>query len=396
MTASAPIPIGFVLTSFHAGGTERQFSELVARLDPARYAVHVACFRRDGQWRGRVEAAALSVTEFPLRSFRSAGTVAALARYVRWCRAHRLEVVQAADFYANVFGLTGAWLAGVPVRVGSRRDLRLPGRSAAQHRLQRQAYRAAHRIVANSRAAAAQLGVEGVPGDRVTVIHNGLDSPAAVRRRTPGNPCVITMVANLRPGKGHECLLDAIAALHLPGRSLRVQLAGDGPLRDALAASIVARQLSDRVRLLGHQDDVPALLADTDIFVLPSTSEAFPNGLMEAMSCGVPVVASDVGGIPELVRHGENGLLVPPGDAAALAAALNRLIADPDGAARLGLAARESVVSRYTFDVMTRAFDELYTSERQRAGLVPASRGGRHGGTSLAQPDAVHHRDEVA
>jgi hypothetical protein len=156
----APLPIGIVLTSFDPGGTERQMTELISRLDRQRFALHVACFRRQGLWLPKVERAALEVAEFPLRGFASPGTPRQLIRFAQWCRARRLAVVHTCDFYANVFGLTGAALARVPVRIGSRRDLVLPGRTEAQHRVQRLAYRTAHHVVANSRAAAAQVARE--------------------------------------------------------------------------------------------------------------------------------------------------------------------------------------------------------------------------------------------
>jgi glycosyltransferase involved in cell wall biosynthesis len=361
--SAPPIPIAIVLTSFDPGGTERQMIELIARLDRRRFTVHVACFRREGQWRSKVERAAASVTAFPLRSFAAPSTFTRLGDFAGWCRRHRIAVVQACDFYANVFALAGATLARVPVRIGSRRDILLPRRTAGQHRLQRYAYRLAHRVVANSQAAASQVAAEGISAGRIAVIPNGVDLQQYVPRFVRRPRRIITTVANLRGEKGHEVLIDAAAIACRRHPDLRFQLVGDGPMRAAHERQVREYGLSDNVLFLGHRDDVPALLASSDLFVLPSRTEAFPNGLVEAMAAALPSVASDVGGIPELIQHGRNGLLVAPGDAPALAQALNALVEDDDRATGLGAAARATIEARYSFDRMVTSFEELYLHE---------------------------------
>src|SRR5439155_17641773 len=122
--------------------------------------------------------------------------------------------------------------------------------------------------------------------------------------------------------------------------------------------------------LLGHRDDVAERLAAADIFVLPSRSEAFPNALLEAMAAGLPVVASAVGGILEIVEHGRTGLLVPPGDASALADRLMRVMADPALGRRLGDRARAEVEAQYSFDRMVAAFEDVYLGELARRGRI--------------------------
>lgn len=358
-----PIPVAIVLTSFDAGGTERQMTELIARLDRQRFAVHVACFRREGQWRGTVERAAASVTAFPLRSFASPSTLTRLADFARWCRRERIAVVQACDFYANVFALSGAAIARVPVRIGSRRDILLPRRSAGQHRLQRYAYRLATRVVANSRAAAAQVMAEHVPERRVSVIPNGIDL-ARYPPREAGRPRrVITTVANLRAEKGHDVLLEAAAIVCRAYPSVCFQFVGDGLMRDAREQQARDLGIAGQVSFLGHREDIAELLAASDLFVLPSRTEAFPNGLVEGMAAGLPSIASDVGGIPELIQHDRNGLLVPPGDPVALAHAITALLSDELRAAALGHSARTTIESRYSFDRMVAAFESMYVRE---------------------------------
>jgi glycosyltransferase involved in cell wall biosynthesis len=256
------------------------------------------------------------------------------------------------------------------VRLGSRRELIPPDRTRARLLAQRFAYRTAHRVVANSLAAAEQLGREGVPDERIVVIPNGIDVDAfATRSAAPeavgpvSRSPVITMVANLRPEKGHDVLLRA--ARHVLQRvpEARLRFVGDGPTRGRLVDLATSLGIGHAVEFLGHREDVPALLLDSAVYAFPSKTEAFPNGLIEGMAAGLPVVASAVGGMLELVDHGHNGLLVPPGDEQALAVAILRLLSDTDTAVRLGRAARATIEERYSFDRMIAAFEQLYTSE---------------------------------
>jgi glycosyltransferase involved in cell wall biosynthesis len=368
------IPLAIVLTSFDPGGTERQMTELIRRLDTSRFEVHVACFRRSGQWLPRVERAAASVSEFPLRSFRHRSTLTQLIRFVRWCRTHRIAVLQACDFYANVFGLIGGTLARVPLRIASRRDILLPQRTSGQRRLQRLVYRLAHRVVANSEAAADQLRQEGVPDPALIVVPNGIDlaryEPAPLRTE----PRIVTTVANLRGEKGHDVLLRAAAIVTAQAPEVRFRIVGDGPMRSRLSSIAVELGIAHVVEFLGHQEDVPEVLRDSDVFVLPSRTEAFPNALVEAMAAGLPVVASDTGGIPELVTHDRNGLLVPVGDHTLMAAAILSVLRDRSRAGALASAARQTIEARYSFHRMVQSFESLYLLH-QPASALPLSNG---------------------
>ena len=371
MKLSPQIPVAVFLTSFHPGGTERQMIELVERLDRSRFDVHIACFHDEGAWRERAHRTA-PVTAFPIHGFARPATMAKAAQFAGWCRAKRIGVLQTCDLYANTFALPAAALAGVPVRIGSRRELR-PDKSAAQIALQRQAYRFAHKIVANSSAAAEQLVREGVRPARIQVIANGVQADLFnARSSRPVLRTVIT-VANLRQEKGHEVLIEAATWLRERHPQLQILLVGAGPRRAALEAMVNARGLETTVLFTGHRDDVAALLADADVFVLPSRSEAFPNAAIEAMASGLPVVASAVGGLIDLIEPERTGLLVAPGDSAALAEAIDRLISEPRRAARIGAAARHAITARYSYERMVCGFESLYMSEREaRRSRVPS------------------------
>ncbi len=362
---TAPLPIAFVMASFDPGGTERQMTELIRRLDRSRWAVHLATFRPRGAWFERAAETAASVETFPLTSFKSPRSLAQLGRFARWCRTRQIAVVHAAELYSNIFALPGAALAGVPVRIGNRREIN-PDKSAAQIALQRAAYGCAHKVVANSRAAVERLIDEHVPAHRIGLVPNGLDGARYQPREPRAALRRIVVVANLRAEKGHDVLIDAAGAVLRRFPDARIDCVGAGPERERLVARARDRGVAHAITFSGHCDDVADRLAAGDIFVLPSRSEAFPNALLEAMAAGLPVVASGVGGILELIEDGRTGLLMPPGDPSALSDRLLRLMSAPALASSLGARAREHVLAHYSFERMVDAFEQLYLTELER------------------------------
>jgi glycosyltransferase involved in cell wall biosynthesis len=222
--------------------------------------------------------------------------------------------------------------------------------------------------VANSAAAAQCLRQEGVAADRIRVISNGIQPDGFASVRTAGPLTRILTVANLRREKAHEVLFGAIARIAPRHPSIHLRVAGDGPRAAELMALAASLGIADRVDFLGHRDDVPTLLAEADLFVLPSRSEAFPNAVVEAMAAGLPVVASGVGGLLELVESGRTGVLVAPDDPRALADAIEDLVNDPSRARSLGDAARRTIAEHYSFERMVHAFEDLYRS------LLPPTR----------------------
>jgi len=360
------------MTSFEPGGTERQMIELVRRLDSNRWTVHVACFRASGGWFHRVAEAAASITEFPVTSFKSPNLVRQIAAFSQWCRRLNIAVVHTAAMPSNIFGLPGAAMARVPVRIGNRREIN-PDKSGLDIAMQRAAYGCAHRVVANSRAAADRLMLERVPARKIVVIPNGLDTGRFKTRPRRPRPRKVAMVANLRPEKGHDVLIDAAPGVLARFPDAHFEIIGGGPELPALLAHAEARGVLHAFTFLGHCDEVAERLQDADLFVLPSRSEAFPNAVLEAMAAGLPVVASGVGGIRELIDHEQTGLLVAPNDAGALAERICRVMADVPLATRLGAAAKARA-ERFSFDRMVGAFEAVYLSELTRRGVVAAPR----------------------
>lgn len=355
--------------TYSPGGTQRQMIELIERLDRRQFRVHPVCFHRTGEWFERVAGFDEPVAVFPIHGFCRTATVHQLRAFARWCRTSQIAVLQTCELYSNIFGLVGGALASVPVRIGSRRGM---VETRAQQRVQRAAYAAAHRVVANSQAAASRLRHEGVPDRKIDVFYNGIDLSAFPAPRRRGGRARIALVACLREEKRIDVLIAAAPRVLARHPSAEFWVVGNGSCREQLVALAQQSGVSERFRFLGHRDDVPALLADADVFVLPSRSEAFPNAVMEAMAAGLPVVATAVGGIPELVADGHTGRLVPTGDPEALALALIELLDEPRRAAQLGLAARQRVEQMFSFDRMVDQFANLYLGQLQvRARAAP-------------------------
>jgi glycosyltransferase involved in cell wall biosynthesis len=214
-------------------------------------------------------------------------------------------------------------------------------------------------IIAVSEATAASLRRQRYPADRIIVVHNGIDVEAADPVRLVDGPTILE-VARLADVKGQQTLLHAVAGLAatvvLVGRDLEQA----GAYENELRAEAEGLGVSDRVVFAGYRDDVAGLLAGCDVFCLPSFAEGLPLVVLEAMAQGKPVVATSVGGTPELVRDGETGLLVPPGDVEALQRALALLLGDGPLARRLGEAGRERVRTAFSAAAMEAEILRIY------------------------------------
>jgi glycosyltransferase involved in cell wall biosynthesis len=215
-------------------------------------------------------------------------------------------------------------------------------------------------IVAVSDATRAQLLRQGYPAGRVVTVHNGVDSvgPAPPIRLAVG--ATVLEVARLAEVKGQRTLLAALRGLDASAVLVGLDLERGGSYERELREEAERLGVADRVVFAGQRDDVPGLLAGCDVVCLPSSVEGLPLVVLEAMAQGRPVVATAVGGTPELVVDGETGLLVPPGDAVALAGALGKVLRDPGLARRLGEAGRRRVHASFSLAAMTERVLGLY------------------------------------
>jgi glycosyltransferase involved in cell wall biosynthesis len=365
-------PAVFLMTNtLEAGGTERQFVTTANALDRNKFSVSLGCLKRAGPFVSEVDG----LDEFPpggnLFGPQSWRSRLALARFLR---EKRIAVAQSFGFYANLMLIPAARFAGVPVIVGSHRqlgDLLTPEKFRAQNA----AFRLCDRVVCNSQAAAQRLRDTGIREKRLTVIPNGLPDElfTAVPPALPRDPDVVRigMISRMNHAvKRHDLFLRAAAQLSQRFPQLRFVLVGDGPLRPGLEDLAQQLGLGNRVTFLGDRRDVTAVLASLDISVLSSTSESLSNVILESMAAGLPVVAAAVGGNLELVQHGITGFLVPSGDETEFAAALEKLVMQPELRQRFGRCAREKAQATYSVAKVRDCYQDLYRSLLMEKGWV--------------------------
>lgn len=363
------IPVVQLVNQFAIGGAEGQF---LARLagHPSGFRPLVACLNEVGPHLEKVRQLGLPIEEFGLRgSLGQLNTGRQILKLAAFISREGAKLVHANDFYSNVLAVPAARLAGVQV-ICSRFDL---GHwySRKHHVLEALASRAADAVLTNA-TAVRDLCVheEGILEERVVIVHNGIDLQAfdlalraPLRTSIPeGRPTVIA-IGNLQPVKGHLELIEAVERLRRRIPDLLVLCAGDGPMRPSLEQQIAERGLGECVLLLGHRDDVPALLARSQVGVLASHAEGLSNALIEAMAASLPVVATTVGGNTELVIEGgprANGFLVPPYKSGPIADRLEQLLLDEPLRKALGAAARERVVAELNLAEMSRRTGDLY------------------------------------
>lgn len=360
---SLPVPILVVSNHGHiVGGGELSLLSLLAGLDRARWAATVVV-PSDEAVASRARALGLPVHVVPLPTLRRPGpaivrSVLALRRLVA---ATRAALIHANGSRAMAYAGLAGRLAGRPVvwhvRVAERDPF-----------LDRTLGALATAVIVISRSV--ERRVPRALARKIRLVHNGVDlmqfqprPPDGSLRRALGVPDgapVVGSVGRFVRFKGYGNLLDAAAQIQRTRPGVHWLLVGDGELREDLEARSRRRGLASQVHFTGWRDDVPEILALCDLFVLPSVNEHFGRVLIEAMAVGRAVVATDAGGVPEIVVHGETGLLVPPADPIALARAVEALLGDPPRAARLGAAGRRRAESTFSLASHVAAVENVY------------------------------------
>jgi glycosyltransferase involved in cell wall biosynthesis len=356
--------ICFLIDELATAGTETQLLALIRHLDRRRFDPHLCLLRGDRPSSRALEPDDCPVTRLGVGPLFRPSSLMKLWRFAGWLRRERFDVLQAYFPDSSYFGVTAAWLAGVPHRVRTRNNV---GHwlTPLHRRLGRLLNRFTTATVANCRAArAALLDAERPAPESVVVLENGVDLGRflAVPPLSPLAPTAprVGVVANLRPVKGLDVLLRAAARLAASHPGVRFCIAGEGEARGNLEREAAELGVADCVEFTGAVRAIPEFLSRLDIAVLPSRAEGMSNALLEYMAAGRAVVATAVGATPELIEDGVHGLLVPPGDVGALASGIARLLDDRDLACRLGSAARRRAAERYSRAAMVGRFEEFY------------------------------------
>ncbi|MGI8988825.1 MAG: glycosyltransferase family 4 protein [Bryobacteraceae bacterium] len=343
------------------GGTERQLTEIAKALDRARFEPHVGCFHSEGIRADELRAAGVPILRLPVTSFLSASAISGAMQLRRYIRDRKIDLVHTFDVPLNVFGVPVARMSRAPVVVSSQRAHRdlTPG---LYHRLLRITDRLVDAVVVNCEFMRRHLiDDDHVPERLIRLCYNGIDLEVFRPGIKPGRSEIsIGVVCALRPEKGLDTLLKAFTLVYAKNSGLKLVLVGDGPSKSALQAQAARLGILDACTFAPTTSRVADWLRGFDIFVLPSLSEALSNALMEAMACGCCVVASRVGGNPELTGEDERGLLFNAGDSAQLAAALERLIASPELRADLAAKASGFIHSGFSLEASAQRMGAIY------------------------------------
>lgn len=354
---TAPGRVVHVLNSTAIGGAEMLVLRLGERLQELGWSPEVLTLRGTGALAERFRESGMAVTDLAVPE--TGGVLRLRQAMRRWLQTAHPAVLHT----HNVSPLVATALAlprRHPARFIHTKHGRARSRTWRGRALTRWAARRPDAIVAVSRDAATRaVEREGFPAERVQLIHNGIDT-APITPRTGRWGRRLVTVARLEPVKALDVLLRAVAMLRGTEREVTLTVVGDGSARPALEALAHQLDLAAVVAFSGWRADVAHELRAADLFVMSSRSEGLSLTLLEAMAVGLPVVATAVGGNPEVVAHDKTGLLVPPGDPAALADAIAAVLDQPDRAAALGAAGRERVLAHFSLDAMALAHDRLY------------------------------------
>jgi glycosyltransferase involved in cell wall biosynthesis len=354
------VRVCFMIDELQTGGTETQLVALIRHLDRDHVEPYLCLLRGEDEHSRALEPADCPVLRLGVRSFRRLSALAAAWRLVRFLRRERIDVFQVYFPDSTYFGVPAAWLAGVPRILRTRNNLGY-WMTPWHRRLGRVCDALSDGLIANSDACRdAVIADEGLAAGRVAVLENGVDLSRFAENPARVGTGRVGVTANLRPVKGLDVFVRAAAAVSAAHPGATFHVAGEGPLRPELLRLASDLGLGERVTLWGSVADVPGFLAGLDVAVLPSLTEGMSNALLEYMAAGRAIVATGVGGNVRLIEDGVNGLLVPPGDAIRLAAAVGRLLSDPALATRLGAAARRRVEECYSRPAMVRRFEAFY------------------------------------
>ena len=349
------------------GGAQEHVYSLVTRLDPAYYDVCVVSLSHGSSVR-RLEKAGIDICVIDEPDDRRA--VQALAEVLAPMEP---EIVHNHMYRAEVLGTRAALLLGEkgckrPAVISTVHSSRV--RCSDDRVALRQLTPLMDRLIAVSKAIEQKIREEGRTGAPVSLIYNGVD----LQRYNHQQPCctlhddysipesspIVGVVARLEAEKGHRTLIDAWPLVLAAHPEAWLLVVGEGSERDSLEAQAASLGVSGRVVFTGRREDVPAVTAALDISVLPSYREAQGLSVLEAMALGRPVVASEVGGIPEMIEDGISGLLVPPNDAGALAEAVIRLLSDHPYADMIARRGHDLVHDRFCIELMVNAIENLY------------------------------------
>jgi sugar transferase (PEP-CTERM/EpsH1 system associated) len=366
-TVSGKIKIAHVTGWLHWGGKENGVVNLVNGLDPAIFENYIFTYVRGGALARRIDPARCRLIEL---GDKLGGDYRLYFKLAREFRRHRIHIAHTHSWATAMEGIIGAKMARVPLLIHGEHGTMKTDTMLHIH-IQRRLWRAADQVLSVSEVLRENLHKKfDFPKERIRVVTNGVDlSRFALSRNgvdykarlgLPANALVFGAIGRVVPVKAYPTLLQAAKLVFHEIPQAHLVLVGDGPLLDELVQLANDYDIMNRIHFLGARKDVPEILRALDIYVLSSESEGMSNTILEAMACGRAVVATAVGGNPELVVDGETGLLVPPNDPQAMAAAITKLLHAPERCQQMGRLGRRRVEEKFSLEVMVRNYANVY------------------------------------
>jgi glycosyltransferase involved in cell wall biosynthesis len=381
---SRPLRIAYVIKSMAVGGSQVHLTQVLRLLDRHRFDPVLCCLTGEGVLLDTVRSLGVPVhTPAARLSFKGPALVVRMMALARALRQQRADVVHNYLLRANLVGSVAARLARVPVVLSSKRGCHeRRGFSLLAAKI---GNALSDRVTVNAEAVREFVHAnEGCPKDKMTVIPSGVDTdrfrPLAgtgfkARLGLPEDRPVIGVVTRMRVRKGVEEFIRAVGQVRQAHADAHSVIVGEVDLDDGLQVLVRGLGLEKHLSLLGRRSDMAEVYSAFDVFVLSSHDEGMSNAILEAMAMEKPVVATDVGGTGEVVRQGHTGLLVPPRDTEALAAAINDVLAQPARAREMGRRGRRVVEDRFSAHAMVRQMERLYLDLAVAHGLSSVARG---------------------
>jgi glycosyltransferase involved in cell wall biosynthesis len=380
--ATRPLRIAYVIKEMVVGGSQTHLRQVLRLLDRTRFTPTLICLTGKGDLLDDMRA-----LEIPIfapaadASFRGVGLGMRIAAVRRVLRRERVDIVHNYLLRANLVGSVAARLARVPVVICSKRGCH--ERRGFELLTAKIGNALADRIMVNADAVREFVhDNEGCRRDKMFVVPSGVDTerfaplPAVgfkTRLGLPEDRCVIGVVTRMRVRKGVEEFVRAIARVRQTHPNAHGVIVGEVGLDDGLQALVRELGIADRLTLLGRRSDMPEVMSAFDVFVLASHDEGMSNAILEAMAMEKPVVATDVGGTGEVVRHGHSGLLVPAKDPEALAAAIAEVLNQPVRAREMGRLGRRITEERFSAHSMVRQMEQVYLDLAAQRGVTLAA-----------------------
>jgi glycosyltransferase involved in cell wall biosynthesis len=357
-----------MVRELNLGGCERDLVKVAIGLDREQFTPFVGCFLSQGFRADELRDAKVPVIQFPVKSFASLSTLKVARQFGQFVAGRKIKIVHTFDIPSNIFGVPAARWYGVPVVISS--DLSYRGLLSTVHRnMVRMVDPLAHKIVVNSAAVGQSLERnQGIAASKIYLSYNGVDVRDFYPAAPDGTPeflngsLVIGTLCALRKEKRVDLLIDAFPRVHKLRADAKLLIVGSGDMLPSLKERCRSLGLEQSCLFQPAVQDAARWLRMMDIFVLTSESESFPNAVLEAMACGRCVVASDVGGVPELITNGRNGLTFPSLNVNALAESLERVAQDPALRAALAAAAARTARENFTIELAVKRMQDLYLS----------------------------------